>query len=376
LYLAYFVGHWPVSSGQPWFADIRQLPQAGVFAMHLAFAAALLAAAAVDADLFIIPLSIPILLVVLGISGAVLLDHPAMWALSPKFWWAARPIVGAVIGLAIANVLLWIKVLPRSFSADDVELQRLEAQAKSAKKKAGGKEQEKKNEEREEPLAPPPKLTRFGTSLAVVGVLIVVSVCLWITVSHKVASLVAVAAGIVIFLIGVLPRDPGQVDVTDEVMEEIASPFARREILKEAAFLLIPVAFAILAYAIPLDVPQSPRAARVLGALWGLLVGGGVVWAIRILGTLALNKEAMGLGDVHLMAGVGAVAGPMLAALAFFVGPFIAIPWIIVLKISGKPNALPYGPWLSVSSIICLLVGYPMLAWYFAIAFPNGVPWW
>ena len=42
------------------------------------------------------------------------------------------------------------------------------------------------------------------------------------------------------------------------------------------------------------------------GVLLGYLIGGGIVWAVRILGSLAFGKEAMGLGDVHLMAAVGA----------------------------------------------------------------------
>ena len=45
------------------------------------------------------------------------------------------------------------------------------------------------------------------------------------------------------------------------------------------------------------------------GSLFGLLVGVALIWGIRILGTLGFGKEAMGLGDVHILAAVGAVAG-------------------------------------------------------------------
>ena len=65
------------------------------------------------------------------------------------------------------------------------------------------------------------------------------------------------------------------------------------------------------------------------------------------------------------MAGVGAVTlGLPLVIIAFFMAAFIAILWAIVIKIMGKPNVLPYGPWLSVASILTLLVGNPLLAAY------------
>jgi len=52
------------------------------------------------------------------------------------------------------------------------------------------------------------------------------------------------------------------------------------------------------------------------GCVLGYFTGAGLVWLTRILGTLAFGKEAMGLGDVHLMAAIGAVLGPIDATLA------------------------------------------------------------
>ena len=99
-------------------------------------------------------------------------------------------------------------------------------------------------------------------------------------------------------------------------------------------------------------------------------MGGGIVWFVRIGGTLGFNKEAMGMGDAHLMAGVGAIVGAPLVTIAFFTAPFLGILWAIVLKLMGKPNVLPYGPWLSVASILSLLLGNSLLAWYLAFLWP------
>ena len=41
----------------------------------------------------------------------------------------------------------------------------------------------------------------------------------------------------------------------------------------------------------------------------GLLVGGAVIYAVRLLGWILFRKEGMGLGDVTLVAMIGAFLG-------------------------------------------------------------------
>ncbi|MCP4379105.1 MAG: hypothetical protein GY794_23400 [bacterium] len=90
-------------------------------------------------------------------------------------------------------------------------------------------------------------------------------------------------------------------------------------------------------------------------AIVGYLVGGAWIWAIRILGTLGFGKEAMGLGDVHILAAVGAVCGWITPSLVFFGAPMIALLWAMHLLASGKQRELPYGPWLAVSTLVIIL---------------------
>ena len=353
-YLAYFLAHWPTPNALPgnWdFADIRL--DYAPFALHLVFIAALLAASAIDADLYIIPLSIPYLIMLIALLSSPFINSPAIPHLSFRDnWWLAKPVAGAALGLLAVNALMALKLVPRSFSGELTPELEKPATAESA-------------EQKEEPLAPPPKLSKFIPSILATLVLLAVSVGSWFLLPMPVASLITVIAGIAIFLLGVLPRDAGQIDVTDEVMEEISQPHVRREVMKEIWFLAIPVAFAVAAYFLPFDLPQLPWLSRLLGVILGILAGGGIVWLIRIGGTLAFNKEAMGMGDAHLMAGVGAILGCPLVILAFFFAPFVALLWALVLKLLGKPNVLPFGPWLSVGSILCLLIGRSILAWYF-----------
>ena len=73
-----------------------------------------------------------------------------------------------------------------------------------------------------------------------------------------------------------------------------------------------------------------------LGSMLGLLVGGFVVWLTRILGSLAFGREAMGMGDVHLMVAVGAVLGAGPATIAFFLAPFFGMLLVLYMVIIAK----------------------------------------
>jgi leader peptidase (prepilin peptidase)/N-methyltransferase len=89
--------------------------------------------------------------------------------------------------------------------------------------------------------------------------------------------------------------------------------------------------------------------------MFGYLIGGLWIWGIRILGTLAFGKEAMGLGDVHLFAMVGAVCGWIVPSIAFFVAPFLALPPALYSRFTRNQRELPYGPWLAIGAVVVLL---------------------
>jgi leader peptidase (prepilin peptidase)/N-methyltransferase len=101
---------------------------------------------------------------------------------------------------------------------------------------------------------------------------------------------------------------------------------------------------------------QHPVAAGFLGSLWGYFVGCGVVWATRIFGTLAFGKEAMGLGDVHLMGAAGAVVGPVPVVVAFFIAPFFGLAWAGFQMFFKKTRQIPYGPFLSLGVFTVMIL--------------------
>jgi len=106
---------------------------------------------------------------------------------------------------------------------------------------------------------------------------------------------------------------------------------------------------------------QQKWAAGLLGSVFGFIIGGAVVWATRILGSLAFGREAMGLGDVHLIAAVGAMLGWVSPAIAFFVAPFFGLAWALARLLIHRRREIPYGPFLSMATLIVMVIYDPIV---------------
>lgn len=307
-----------------------------VLALHLCLVAGLLAATVIDARLYIIPLQIPwtitaLALVVLPVAahfhpaGTVATTHPIVDVNAG----AVRAALGGWIGLIVAIALLRIGVIPRSF-ADEEEL---------LGTASGGNQT----------AAPPDTAYAAPTEAAV-------------PVNAEATAEVAPA--------------PATEAVPQEQAPEheafLAYPHPRREVLKELLFVAIPIVGIVAGlFLLPMHGDAIPAWVRALsGAAWGYLVGGGVIWITRILGTLAFGKEAMGLGDVHLLAAIGAVLGPIDPLLIFFVAPFFGLAYaaaaIGVSTIAkGKVRIIPYGPYLALATVVIMVFRQQIIGFIF-----------
>lgn len=112
----------------------------------------------------------------------------------------------------------------------------------------------------------------------------------------------------------------------------------------------------------PLWVPS------IVGAWLGAIVGGGSLWLVGEIWKRLRGVEAMGLGDVKMMFGVGALLGWRLALLTIFVGAFVGalagISAIISRRDRNFQAQIPFGIFLGLGSIISLLFGDQMIQWY------------
>ncbi|HEX8914597.1 MAG TPA: prepilin peptidase [Humisphaera sp.] len=293
-------------------------PQWPFFFLHLFLLSALLAASLIDADLTIIPLPIPVTILVVGLVAHAVFDDPrAAGAVSLVVRSSQGPLVaspaaalaaGGAVGLIASWVLAARGVLKKSFAEGDPLFPGEREQI----------EQELEEENR--------KRRKAGQALEYYS----------------------------------FPPDYTRKQI-------------RAEMRKEMAFLLPPMLCGVLFWVLTERVPavraawqsatQPHWATGLLGAVFGALVGGAVVWVTRILGTLGFGRLAMGLGDVDLMFGVGAVIGAGPAVIAFFLAPFAGLLLSLYLIVFGKQRHIPYGPYLGMASVAVLLCYCPIAKW-------------
>jgi len=96
----------------------------------------------------------------------------------------------------------------------------------------------------------------------------------------------------------------------------------------------------------------------------GVLAGGGSIYLTGLIGDFIFKKESMGGGDVKLMAMVGAFIGWKLAILTFFIAPFFGAVIGIILKIRKGTSLIPYGPFLSLATLISIIWGKEIINWF------------
>ncbi|HSV15271.1 MAG TPA: prepilin peptidase [Tepidisphaeraceae bacterium] len=279
-----------------------------IYVLYMITIAGLLAASLIDAELFIIPTQIPYVIAGLAFLVHAIADRPwipgSLNLVGGFGATAAALSAGAAVGLLISLALWWLKILPTSFPQGepllDVDRAAIEEEIAEAKKRGEHIEYE--------PLPPP-----------------------------------------------------------------MAKAEILGEIRKEILFLMPPLALGAAWMTLTMVVPTLRDAwanqmrydwlTGLLGSLLGALVGAFVVWLTRILGTLAFRRVAMGLGDVHLMFGVGAVIGAAGATIAFFIAPFFGILIAIYMMITRKGREMPLGPYLSLATAFVMLFYCPIAAY-------------
>ncbi|MEO7132845.1 MAG: prepilin peptidase [Vicinamibacterales bacterium] len=102
-------------------------------------------------------------------------------------------------------------------------------------------------------------------------------------------------------------------------------------------------------------------------ALIGALLGAGILYAIAGAYYLWRREEGMGMGDVKMLAMIGAFLGwkavLVTLVLASFCGAVIGVILMSAQR-GGMKFALPFGTFLAIGTLISMFAGDPLIAWY------------
>ena len=106
-----------------------------------------------------------------------------------------------------------------------------------------------------------------------------------------------------------------------------------------------------------------------LSSLIGIIAGGGILFAIAEVYYRVRSQQGLGMGDVKMLAMIGAFLGWPLMILTLVFASFAGSLVGVSLIVSGRGNlqaALPFGTFLAVGAIVATAAGDPILTWYLA----------
>lgn len=327
---------------------LRTLP---ALVLHGMLLVGLVVMTKIDARTFTIPMALPVAILVAAavlwtIQGFIPVPRRAelLWPIPQVPWPIAGAAFGGLLGLATSTALLWMGIIRPSF-ADYESFMTASSVPSSASSAAASAPAHDGDGPRVE-------------FLFLVPILGSAAVGFWMN-----GAAVPGAAAIVMALLAlVIPVLNARNPASDPEEAPLADyPHARREMWRELLF-LGPCVFGLGAgYLLGLtaqrgDEPAGGAVGALAASAAGYLVGGGLIWGLRILFTLVLRREAMGIGDIHLLGAIGAVLGWRDPLFAFLAAIFIALGWTVLVFLVGSRRAvqkgsLPFGPHLAVAAV-------------------------
>lgn len=109
-------------------------------------------------------------------------------------------------------------------------------------------------------------------------------------------------------------------------------------------------------------------------ALFGVLMGGGFLWAVAYIYFALRKQEGMGGGDIKLLAWIGAVLGwqsiPFVILASSLAGSVVGLV-ILSRSSAGLKASLPFGPYLAAAALVYCLGGDQIGHWYLGLFLPD-----
>ena len=114
-----------------------------------------------------------------------------------------------------------------------------------------------------------------------------------------------------------------------------------------------------------------------LPSLFGVLLGGGSLWAVAVIYSLIRKQEGMGGGDIKLLAWIGAVLGwtsvPFVIIVSSLVGSLVGL-LLVFRSQKGLTHAIPFGPYLALGALLYIFFGREIADAYVQFFIPSINP--
>lgn len=108
-------------------------------------------------------------------------------------------------------------------------------------------------------------------------------------------------------------------------------------------------------------------------SLIGILLGGGLLWAVAEGYARLTGREGMGGGDIKLLAMIGAFLGWRAIPVTVLVGSLLgSVIGLSLMALRGRDTkmAIPFGPFLAAGAVVALFWGERLIDWYLHVARP------
>ena len=117
--------------------------------------------------------------------------------------------------------------------------------------------------------------------------------------------------------------------------------------------------------------PGNPQAVLPwVGSVTGAIIGGGLLFSVGFIYEKLRHREGLGMGDVKMLAMVGAFLGWPLAILTLMAGSLFGTLLGIALMVFARGSLqtkLAFGVFLGIGTVISVFYGLPFLSWYLRI---------
>ena len=145
-------------------------------------------------------------------------------------------------------------------------------------------------------------------------------------------------------------------------------------ILNKVVYPAMAIAFILSVLEIQLELPQSVLFQWPVEGIANVAMGGGVGFLFFFVLAVA-SRGGMGWGDVKLAGLIGLATGFPMVLVAIVLGAGLGAiigAILMVTKKKGRKSPIPFGPFLSVATMVTLIWGYDILNWYMGLNWHFG----